>query len=66
MMTALPGEMLDDRVDSSEHSDATILVNKVPFVNMNRRERLRVRETADNTEYETENNHRLLAHCQPF
>ena len=49
IMTVLPGVMLDDRVDPSEHSDPTILVNKVPFVNMNRRERLR--EPTDKTEY---------------
>ena len=49
IMTVLPRVMLDDRVDPSEHSDPTILVNKVPFVNMNRRER--VREPTDNTEY---------------
>ena len=49
IMTVLPGVMLDDRVDPSEHSDPTILVNKVPFVNMNRRER--VREPTDKTEY---------------
>ena len=33
--------MLDDRVDPSEHSNSTILVDKVPLVNMNRRERQR-------------------------
>ena len=46
-MTDLPRVMLDNRVDPSEHSNPTILVYKVPLLNMNRRER--EREPTDGT-----------------